>query len=104
LIQENSGIVDKLVPSINGHFWWRMNLEACKGASVCLCHAAQFDCDRLALGRFHGRGRLRCCQRHGGVEVYPLLHLLLLLHSSRDLRISEKPRLHLPLLLQNSDL
>jgi hypothetical protein len=50
LIQENASVIDELVPSLERHFWRRIGLYLRKCDSVDLGHAAQLDCDCLALG------------------------------------------------------
>jgi hypothetical protein len=51
LIKENTRVIDELLPSLERHFLWRMDLQLCEYWSVDLGHAAKLDCDGLALGR-----------------------------------------------------
>ena len=73
LIKESTGIIDELVPPIAWHLGRRPSLQSGERSSVDCRHAAQFECDGLALVLIHIKGSFRRRQRHrvGTIEPPP---------------------------------
>ena len=58
-IKESTGIIDELVPPIAWHLGRRPSLQSGERSSVDCRHAAQFECDGLALVLIHIKGSFR---------------------------------------------